>query len=42
MDYSLEPLILLDHIEGYDSALKTEDCPPLRRPVEASRFMDGQ
>ena len=33
---------LLDHIEGYDSALKTEDCPLLRRPVEASRFMDGQ
>ena len=42
MDYSLEPLILLDHIEGYDSALKTEECPLLLRPVEASRFMDGQ
>ncbi|MAC42775.1 MAG: hypothetical protein CL913_02170 [Deltaproteobacteria bacterium] len=24
------------------TALKTEDCPLLRRPVEASRLMDGQ
>ena len=42
MEYRLERLILLDNIEGYGSGLKTEDCPLLRRLVEASRFMDGQ
>ncbi len=39
---SPDALILLDKIEGYQSALAAEDCPYLRRPVEVTRFADGQ